>query len=276
MTTTARAPGTTVVRRQLGRRLRRLREEAGKTHDDLQEAKIASRTTMWRIEGGKTQVEPGKVFELCRFYGAGYEEIDTLATLAEGTKGGGFFEAFGKAVPDGFNLYADLESSASAVNIWHPELVPGLLQTESYARALIGYHPFDADELESRVAFRKERQRLVLNGEPPPQVTAVLGAGALMLVVGSEAVMEEQRDHLRSLGQRSTVDITVLPWSAGPHPSTKGAFTLLDYDDPDDPAMVFVEGHHGDSYLDEPKDVAEYRRVFDVVHGLARPIEEYR
>jgi hypothetical protein len=272
---TERAPSTTVVRRQLGRRLRRLREGVGKKHADLEEARIASRTTMWRIEKGKIPVREGQVFELCRFYGATHEETDALVELAAGTRGGGWFEEFGQAVPDGFNLYADLESSSSAVNMWHPELVPGLLQTEAYARALISSLPYEPDELESRVAFRMERQRAVLDGNEPPMATAVLGAGALLLAVGSEAVMEEQRDHLRTLGQRPMVDVKVLPWDAGPHPSTKGAFTLLDYDDPDDPAMVFVEAHHGDLYIDDATQVAEYRRVFDIVHELARSIEEY-
>jgi hypothetical protein len=196
--------------------------------------------------------------------------------LAAGTRDKGWIEELGRGVPEGFGLYAGLEASASAVTMWHSDLVPGLLQTEAYCRALmIGSGGFSDDELASRVAFRMERQRAVLDRETPGRVTAVLGAGALLLRIGSEAVMEEQRAHLRALSSRPSVDVRVLPWSAGAHPATKGAFTLLDFDDPDDPALVFVETHLGARYLETTEQVAEYRRVFGVVHELARQIEEF-
>jgi transcriptional regulator with XRE-family HTH domain len=276
MTAQGGGPGTTVVRRQLGRRLRRLREEAGKSHDDIQAAQIAGRTKMWKLEHGLIPVREGDVLALARLYGLDSGLTEALVRLAAGTRDRGWTEEFGRGVPEGFGLYAGLEASSSAVTMWHSELVPGLLQTEDYCRALmIGFGGFNTDELTSRVAFRMERQRMVLERETPGKVRAVLGAGALLLHIGSDLVMEAQRAHLRALSTRPSVEIRVLPWSAGAHPATKGAFTLLDFDDPDDPALVFVETHLGARYLERSEQVAEYRRIFDVVYGLARPIEEF-
>jgi transcriptional regulator with XRE-family HTH domain len=268
-------PGSTVVRRQLGRRLRRLREEAGKSHEDVAAAHIAGRTKMWRIEHGLIPVKDGDVLALARLYALPADVTEALVQLAAGTRDRGWTEEFGRTVPEGFGLYAGLEGSSSSVQSWHPELVQGLLQTPDYTRALMTAHGgLSGEEIDRRLAFRMERQQAVLDREPPGRVRAVLGSAALALVVGSRTVMEAQRAHLHKLNAREHVEIKVWPWTAGAHPATKGAFTILDFDDPDDPALVFVETHLGARYLEQAEQLAEYRRVFDVLWQGAQWVEE--
>lgn len=268
--------GSTVVRRQLGRKLRRLREQAGKTHEDVAAAQIASPTKMWRLETGKVAVKPGDIWALARLYDVSNDVTEALVSLAAGTRDDGWWEDYREAVPDWLGLYAGLEAAASTVMTWHPELVHGLLQIPAYAEAVIRADERLSDEIvQQRLAFRMERQRSLLSRTPPPRITAVLGAGALSLVVGSRKVMRDQVAHLRAKCARSGVTVRVLPWTAGAHPSMKGPFTVLDFDDPDDPALVYVEHHLGARYLERSQQVGEYRRIFDALLSRTVTIEEY-
>ncbi|MFY1637856.1 DUF5753 domain-containing protein [Solwaraspora sp. WMMB335] len=207
--------GPTVVRRQLGRRLRRLREESARTEQEVERAKVCSRTTLWRIENGKFPVK---------------------------------------------------------MNTVH-----GLLQTPDYMRAVFRAADPQASEqqIERLVSLRLDRQISYYDREQPARIVAVLGEGALAREVGGPAVMAEQRAHLASMGRRVRVEIRVLPWSAGAHAAFAGAFTVLDFADPDDPDVVYVESHMGARYLERPVELAEYRRVFRLIREQSVPIEEH-
>lgn len=269
--------GSTVVRRQLGRKLRRLREEAGKTHLDVETAQIASVSKIYRIESGRSAVKPGDVWALARLYNLSNSVTDALVKLAQGTREEGWWEEYSGAVPDWLGLYAGLESNADHIQTFHPELVHGLLQTADYARAVIrADERLTDDVVEQRLAFRLERQRVLFDQPEPAQISAVLGAGALALRVGSGDVMEAQVQHLRALNAGQQVSVRILPWSAGAHPSMKGAFTVLAFNDPDDPALVYVESHTAARYLEQTEQLAEYRRIFGLLSVKAIPIEEYK
>jgi Domain of unknown function (DUF5753)/Helix-turn-helix domain len=274
MTATGVVVGPTVVRRQLGRTLRCLRVDAGKTHADVEAARIASPAKMWRIESGKTTVKPGDVWALARLYDLPSDVADVLAALASGTWDDGWWEENDGAVPEWLGLYAGLEAVSSQVMTYHPELVHGLLQTPRYAEAVIRADP-DLSEpvVQQRLAFRLERQRAVLGRSAG--VVAVLGAGALALRVGSDAIMDAQVSHLRAIGSSGRADIRILPWASGAHPSMKGAFTVLDFDDPDDPPLVYVETHLGSRYLEQPQQVSEYRRILGMLCDRAVSIADY-
>lgn len=274
MTATGVVAGPTVVRRQLGRTLRYLRVDAGKTHADVEAARIASPAKMWRIESGKTAVKPGDVWALARLYDLPSDVADVLASLASGTRDDGWWEDNDRAVPDWLGLYAGLEAVSSQVTTYHPELVHGLLQTPEYAEAVIRADPeLSEATVRRRLAFRLDRQRAVLGRAAG--VVAVLGAGALALRVGSDEVMDAQVAHLRATGANGKVDIRILPWTTGAHPSMKGAFTVLDFDDPDDPALAYVETHLGSRYLEQPQQLSEYRRIFGLLRDRSVPISEY-
>ena len=269
----ANGGGSIVVRRQLGRKLRRLREDAGKTHADVEAARIASATKMWRIESGKSAIKPGDVWALANLYEVGPEGTSELAKLAANTSEQGWIEEYAQAVSDWLGLYAGLEAGSSVIWTYHPELVHGLLQTRDYAYAVIrSDRELSETVVEQRLAFRLERQKAVLGRG---RIVAVLGAGALALEVGSRDVMAAQIEHLRTLAGSGQAEICILPWSAGAHPSMKGAFTILDFDDPDDPPLVYVETLLGSRYMEQPRQVNEYRRVFGLLRERVVQVEEY-
>jgi transcriptional regulator with XRE-family HTH domain len=264
-----------LVRRQLGLRLRRLRELAGKTHGDVEVAGIAGPTKMWRIEKGKVPVKVGDIWALCNLYCAASDITEALVALAQGTRGGAHWEEYGDlVVPDWLGLYVGLEGTARCIETYHPELVHGLLQTPAYARAVISDERLDPAVVEKRVAFRLQRQRTVLERRPAPTVTVTLGAGALALFVGSPEIMQEQVAHLLRVARGGTVSIRVVPWEAGAYPM-RGAFTVLDFDDPEDPAVAYVEIPLGARYMELEAQVQEYRYVLSVLRTKSVPIDDY-
>jgi hypothetical protein len=103
----------------------------------------------------------------------------------------------------------------------------------------------------------------------------VLGEGALRRPVGGDAVLADQIEHLRTLSQHRNVQINVLPFAVGAHAAMAGAFRILDFDDPEDPDVVYLESHVGAHYLEEPDEVKEYRRIFDLICGQSIPVAEF-
>lgn len=230
---------------------------------------------MWRIESGKTTVRPGDIWALARLYDVPADVAEALAALASGTHGEGWWEDTGAVVPDWLGLYAGLEAASSQVSTYHPEVVHGLLQTPEYAEAVIRADPdLTGAVVQRRLEFRLNRQRAVFGRSA--RVVTVLGESALALRVGSDAVMDRQTAHLRAIDASGKVHIRILPWTAGAHPSMKGAFTILDFDEPDDPALVYIETHLGSRYLERPQEVTEYRRIFGLLCDAAVPMKEYR
>ena len=268
--------GSTVVRRQLGRKLRRLRETANKTHEDVAAAHIASPTTMWRIETGKVAVKPGVIWALAHLYEASPDETDVLVSLAAGTREEGWWEDYGGAVPEWVGLYAGLEAACTTLYDYQCELIHGLLQTEDYARAVTRSNPSLSEEVvEQRVAFRMGRQHAVFNRSDPGRVVSVMTAGVLRLVVGSREVMEAQIAHLLALTQGGGVEVRVLTETDGVHSAMRGPFTIMDFDDPDDPSLVYVETLVGSRYMERPEHVAEFRGAFRHIQAQAVSLEEY-
>lgn len=275
----AAVPGTTVIRRQLGRRLRKLREQAGKTIADVAAAKLASEVKVWRIESGKVAVRIADARALCWLYGVDADTTDALAELAEHTTGHDWWQRNDADTVHfpGFDLYLGLEAIAARLSLYQPELVPGLLQTEEYARAVEWGSLLDPTEdgVENSVRTRLTRQELLLGRAVPPRIDATLSEWALTRPVGAAGVMEEQRAHLLELTDREGIEIRVLPATAGPHPGFLGEFVLLDFADPDDPAVVYTESHAGLSLIERPEGIARQRRIVARLQELSVPIEEF-
>lgn len=245
----------------------------------MEEANLASRAKLWRIETGKVAVKVADVRGLCWLYGADAKTTDALATLAVGTRDQGWWEDYGEVVPTWFSLYIGLEAVADEIRVYDPELVHGLLQTPDYVRALHrAMHPDDSDDCaQNQVKLQAERQQALLTRTPSLRLIAVLGAGVLARPVGGPDVMAEQTARLLDLSRRDNIDLRVLPWDAGAHPAMHtGAFTILDFHHADDPAVVYLETHTGARYLEKPDELTEYRRIFDLIYRKTTPIENYR
>jgi transcriptional regulator with XRE-family HTH domain len=269
--------GLRVVRRALGRRLTRLRIASGKSRREVAEARLGiSEPTLHRIETGKVPVTVANVRALCWLYGVDASITDALAELALGTSQEEWWDA-NPVIPDWFKLYVGLEASASRIRCYEGELVPGEWQTEPYARAVFAAEqPPDPEAADRHVKLRLQRQQTLYNRRPSPQLTTILGEGAVTRPIGGEAVLKAQIEHLCQLSQRDNVQIKVLPWAVGAHAAMAGAFRILDFDDPEDPDVVYLESHVGALYLQEPDEVDEYRRIFSLISKDAIAVEEYR
>lgn len=254
----------------------RLRVASGRSRRDVVDAKLGiSEPTLHRIETGKVPVTAANVRALCWLYGVDQSTTDALAELAVGTSHEEWWDA-SKVIPDWFKLYIGLEVSASKICSYDGELIPGELQTEEYALAVYAAaQPADHDGALRHVKLRLQRQRTMASRKPPAQLMCILGAGALARVVGSEPIMQAQLAHLAKAAKLPNVEVRVLPFSAGAHPAMTGAFRILDFDDPDDPDVVYLESHVGALYLEEPPELLEYRRIFDLLRSESIPISEF-
>jgi transcriptional regulator with XRE-family HTH domain len=268
--------GQRVVRRALGRRLTSLRVASGMTRREVAESKLGiSEATLHRIETGKTPVTPANVRALCWLYGVDQSVTDAVAELAVGTNHEEWWDA-NPVIPDWFKLYLGLEASASKICTYDGEVVPGELQTEEYALAVFGAEKnADPDDARRHVTLRLQRQKALFDRKPAPPLITVLGEGVVTRPVGGPDVLKTQIEHLRNLARRDNVDIRVLPFSVGAHAGMAGAFRVLDFEDPEDPDIVYLESHVGALYLEEAEEVGEYRRVFELIWAESVPLENY-
>lgn len=275
----------TLVRRQIGRRLKYMREKIVKKSVDQVVANRRlgiSRAKLFRLEAGNHPVKPNDVEALCRYYGADEEVIEALAALALATQDDNWWHVYGEdAVPEWFSLYLDVEPATRAIRTYEAELIPGLLQTPAYARAV--YHarnPDDPiDEIDRRVALRMERQAILTRETPapPPTLHVVLNEAAVLREVGGTAVMRDQIDRLRKAATKPNISVDILPLKAGAHAAMESAFVILDFPDPrEDPPVVYIDSPSSAAYLQKPDDLTRYGTIFDQVRRQAVPILEYQ
>lgn len=238
--------GSVVVRWQLGRRLRVLRERARKTRADVVTARICSHTKLERIEYGQGLVRPGDVRELSLFYGADQEVVEVLVAMAYATTEPGWWERYSDAMRPDFGLYLALESSACELGAYEPDVAHGLLQCPSCARVVEEGTRLDAtpEMIEPLVMLRQERQVAIRRIPNPLQVEIILHEHALLMMI-DQRVMSEQITTLRSMTRQDHVNVLILPRSVGLTPATRGAFSILDVPDPEDPPVASVETCHG-------------------------------
>lgn len=285
MTKVSSGPGTgtgtgspMMVRRQLGRRLRALREATGRSRDDVVASRLMSRSKLEGIEHGRNVVRPGDAYELGRIYGASADELESLRATAAATAQAGWWQEYSEGLVKGFDVYLDLESSARTIQVYQPSVIIGLLQTREYARAIeqSSSRHFTDDEVEVNVRLRMERQRVILDRGTRTEVHAVLGEAALRCLIGGPEVMRAQLEHLRQTGRRDRVDVRVLTNAAGANPGALGPFTVFEFDDPEDPAVACLEGYTGTRYNDQLHQVAGFQQVFAILRDMSVPVEEFQ
>lgn len=262
----ARSP--TVRRRELGALLREMRQEAGLTVQQVAGRLLVAPSSISRLETGQRGASLRDIRDLCDLYGvtdaAVRERLNGLAR--EGRR-----QAWWQGYDLPYATYVGLEAEAVAISDFEPGVVPGLLQTPEYSRALheAAMPRLSPAGIDQRVETRRNRQAILTRTDsPPPRLHAILDESVLRRVVGSPAVMAAQLDRLTALCELPNVTVQVLGYGAGAHPALDSTFILL-YFAPPVPAVVYVEGLLGQKYLDQAADVERYEGVFGRLRELA-------
>jgi transcriptional regulator with XRE-family HTH domain len=268
----ARGKSPTVRRRRLVNELRRLRETAGLTIEEVAEKLECSASKVSRIETGRVGVGPRDVRDMLALYGVDSEQVDDLVQLAREARRKAWWTAYGDVVP---GPYVGLEAEAESVRTYQGLLIPGLLQSEGYIRTLIRQVRVDVseEEIDRRVQVRAARQALLVEDDPLT-LWAVLDEAALRRLVGGPTVMREQLARLREVAALPNVTLQVAPFSAGGHAGMDGPFVILGFPEHRDPDMVYIESSRSGVYLEHAEDVQRYADMFEQLTASALTPDE--
>ncbi|MET9419234.1 MULTISPECIES: helix-turn-helix transcriptional regulator [unclassified Streptomyces] len=248
----------TVRKRRLGAELRRLRKASGLTSTQVAERLLVSQPKISRLENGQRAISPRDVRDLCAIYGVGDEQVvDSLMRMAKESGQQGWWYAYGD-IP--YSVYIGLETDATSIHSYEPQVIPGLLQTPAYAREVIAESiPLPtAEQAAMRLKVRLRRQHRIYDPSRPLRLWVVLDESALRRVVGSPDIMREQLEHLNALGAEPHITVQVLPYTVGAHPGLSGQFSILSFADSPESRVVYLEGSTSDLYLEKRSDLQQY------------------
>ncbi|MBE8476289.1 helix-turn-helix domain-containing protein [Streptomyces justiciae] len=266
-----RRPAPTVGQVVLGKRLQELREAAGLKREEAAKVLRVAPATVRRMEMAEVALKIPYVQMLLSTYGVSEEEADAFVALAEEANQPGWWQRFHDVLPDWFSLYVSLEGAARIIRSYEPHFVPGLLQTEAYARAVMEAGTIaqaGPDTVERHVSLRMTRQQL-LERPDPPHLWVIMDETVLARPVGQGGeVMREQLDKLLEFAERDRITLQIAEFAAGPHPGTYAPFSLFRFAEPELPDMAFTEYLTGALYLDSRKEVSLHLEVLD--HMTAR------
>jgi len=270
----------TVKRRRLAAELHACREQAGLTIEDVALELEWSAAKVSRIENARVRVLPRDVKHLLRTYGVADSDPawDMLVTLARESRQKGWWHAYGDTIGESFSTYVGLEAEAETLRTYESECVPGLLQTEDYARAVVGAAlaaPGTDNGIERNVALRMSRQ-LRLTESASPELWAVVNEGAIRRLVGRPVVMHAQLDRLLEASHQPGITLQVLPFSAGAHAGMGGAFTIICLPEPGDPDVAYVNYNSGSLFLEKPDELRRCAMIFDHLCAAALSIGQSR
>ena len=269
--------GPTVLRMLLGGQLRRLREEAGITPERAGYEIRASRSKISRVEHGRVGFKERDVADLLKLYGVTDEQQrDRMLALAQQANSPGWWARYDDVLPDWFETYVGLEQATSLIRTYELQFVPGLFQTEDYARAvtMLGHRSASAAEIERRVSLRLQRQEILARPDGVPKIWAVIDESALSRPLGGRDVMRAQLAHLIGLIQSPQVTLQIMPFDRGGHSAAGGSFSILRFAEPDLPDIVYIEQLTGALYLDRPSEIDHYREVMNSLSAEAETPDE--
>jgi transcriptional regulator with XRE-family HTH domain len=265
----------TIKRRRLGAALRRVREKTGHSTDSAAAALGWSQSKVSRIETAVTSVTPGDVRALLELYGAASDEIADLVNMAMEDRQPAWWRQYNDVLPENFSGFLSLESEASRIAAYESEVVPGLLQTDAYAREILGQHPLTVVPYEIAQAARLRAARQArLGGDDPLEFDVVINEGAVRRAVGSADVMRAQLQHLVEAAERPNVTVRILSFAAGAHPATNGAFSLLEFPDDDDPRIVSLDTLVTTFYREGLREVGAYQLAHERLRAMAMSPED--
>jgi transcriptional regulator with XRE-family HTH domain len=261
----------TVRRRRIARELRQLRERSHLTLDQAARQLDMSKSNLSRIENAQIGIKPRDVRAALALYGVTGADAEALVEIARGAQQRGWWQNYSGVLPEWFEFYVGLEAEASTVRTFEAESVPGLLQTEAYAREMF-LLTAGATEVEKKVAARIHRQDLLR--QESTQLSAVLNEAVLLRPVGGTKVMSEQLEHLADLTELPNVTVQVLPFTAGGHPAMTTPYVILSFADAPDESIVYLENLTNGQALEEPEHVGGYTLVHQKLCSMALGPEE--
>lgn len=260
------SPSPVVQRRRLRAELRRARLEAGLTQDQVAAVMDWSLSKVIRIENGSVSISANDLRALLRHYQiADPGRTDELLALAQAARERAWWSGYRDVASPGLLQLIGYETAASITRTFEPLLVPGLLQTEEYARAVLSEFEEQAPggRVDALVEIRMRRQEL-LDRTDPPLLFFILDEAIVRRLTGGKAVMRRQVRRLIEVAGRPNVTVEVVPFSAGAHPGLKGPFVALEFPDPADDDVLYLESPRGDLISrDVPEEVLAYREAFE-------------
>lgn len=244
-----------------------MRSETGVSVEDAAREAGIVKSTLQRWEAAESSVQPGAAAILFRLYGADDEEVAALTQVAREARRRGWWVPWNAAIPPWLATYVGLESEAIEIKEFQPLLIPGLLQTEGYAEAVIrAEHPDEADEqVKRRVELRMQRQQR----EDEYELWTIVGEAALRIPVGGSEVMREQLLRLVDAAKRPRRNVQVLPAAAGEHGSMGSGFITLRFANPADIPVAYLETRAGSLYVEEDGVVRQYTSLFQHLSATA-------
>ncbi|GLY29847.1 transcriptional regulator [Kineosporia sp. NBRC 101731] len=268
-----------MLKRTLGRSLATARIAAKMTMTDVTNTRVfGSRQKLWRIETGQGPYRWSEVQALADIYRVDLGTRSQWVDWAMKAEDSGWWEDFSSAVWDQkFGLYLELERAASTIMVCNEELIHGLLQTDSYHRSILAVNPPpDSEAAEQLLKLRVERQAATLERSQPVHLKLILSEASLNHQLGGPAVLAEQINRLIELDERPNISVRYLPFALGGHPSMRGAYTLLQFDDDDLPAVAYVAALDGGRFVEEKATVQRFMQNARLLSGMAVPIKEHR
>lgn len=256
--------GSASVPEFYGKELRWKREEVGLTLQETVEGSFYAPTYLSEIERGQRRMPEDlaghvdRVLKTDGFFGRRCEDVRKAKRKGHA----GYYERALEA-----------EKHAKTIEVWAPTVLPGLLQTAAYARAVVrATHPLaPSDEVEEKVSARMARARLFENDHKKPLYWAILHESILRHPILPPEEMAEQLDRIAALARRHRIAPQILPWNSGPHPFMLGTAMIMTF--PDAPPLAYTESLHSGDTIDDPALVEEYRRSYDLLRAAALPPE---
>jgi len=260
----------TVRLRRLAVELRSLRTASGLTREEVVERTGINSVTMYRIEHARVRPQTRTLRTLLDLYGVEKEQQAELVALLRDARERGWLHPYQSELPEQYMTFIGFEGEAESASNYESLFVPGLLQTEDYARAVItGVLPFASrDEVERRVEVRMERQQ-VLRGDNPLQLWGIVDEAALRRQVGSPAVMRAQFRHIMEASELPNVTFQVIPFDAGAHAGMPGSFIVLQFAEEAIPDVIYIDSMAGDLFLEAESDVRRYKLVFEHLRAVS-------
>ncbi|MEU4895927.1 helix-turn-helix transcriptional regulator [Streptomyces sp. NPDC044780] len=272
----ARAGGApTVLRVVLGKRLQDLREKAGLSFEQAGRALDVTHATIRRMEKAEVGLKLPYVEKLLRTYGVtDPEEVEGFLALAREANKAGWWHRFRDVLPEWFNTFVSLEVEANLIRAYEPHYIPGLLQTEDYARAVLraGMPHAPETEIERNVALRMERQAL-LTRDNPPMLWVVMDETVVRRPIGGTETMRAQISRLIEEAEAPHIRLQIMPFDAGPHPAMYGPFHIFRFPIPELPDIAYTETLVSGSYFDQRDDVSAFLEALDRMCAQAAPAQ---